>query len=225
MKKVDAKTIAIHMASLAADIVPVRVEVGWEPGAPNFYAHVPAELSEGAAVSLCQIWVRLIRTFVPDQPDNWSNWIRVITPQGKEMITYTSGWIGHEDAWEAKDEPDMPDTEVWEALYQRLDAYLSTHGKSDSDANGDYYLYNEESGYADHNLTVYRLEFLTRELVSGIQDILRDGYADWTVYVFLDLQPPIAWTSSDGLEIHADHIVENWDRALITSVLGKWLKI
>jgi len=222
---IDTKAIAIQMADLAADIAPVRVVVGWEPVVLTFYAHVPAELSEDAAVSLCRRWVRLVRMSVPDKPDNWSSRIRIITPQGKEVITYTSGWVGREDAWVVKDEPDMPDTEVWEALYQRLNAYLGAHGKSDRHANGDYFLYDEESGYADHNLTVYQLEFLTHELVSGIQDILRDGYEDWVVYVTLDLLPPVAWTSSDGLDIHADRIVEKWDRALITSVLGERLKI
>lgn len=225
MRRRHTKEIAIQMEELAADTAPIRVVAGWEPAVPNFYAHVPEELSEDTAVSLCRRWAQLIRRSVPDRPDDWSSHIRIITPRGKEVATYSSGWVGHEDTWEAKDEPDMPDTEIWEALYQRLDAYLGAHGKSDRQANGDYFLFDEESGYADHNLTVYRLEFLTRELVSGIQDILRDGYADWIVYVTLDLQPPVAWTSSDGLEIHADRIVEKWDRALIASVLGERLKI
>jgi hypothetical protein len=225
MKRRDIKAIAIQMAELAADVAPVRVVAGWEPVVPNFYAHVPEGLSEDVAASLCQRWARLIRMYVPDRPDDWSSRIRMITPRGKEVGTYDIGWVGHEDTWVARDEPEMPDTEVWKALYQRLDAYLATHGKSDSQANGDYFLYDEESGYADHNLTIYRIEFLTHELVSGIQDILRDGYENWIVYVTLDLLPPVVWTSSDGLEVHADSIVEKWDRALIASVLGERLKI
>ena len=225
MRRRDTKAIAVQMAELAADTAPVRVVAGWEPVVPNFYVHVPEELSEDAAVSLCRRWARLIRMSVPDKSDDWSSRIRIITPRGKEMGTYDIGWVGHEDTWAIKDEPEMPDTEVWEALYQRLDVYLGTHGKSDSRANGDYFLYNEESGYADHNLTIYRLEFLTHELVSGIQGILRDGYAGWIVYVTLDLQPPVAWTSSDGLDIHADRVVEKWDRALLARALGERLKI
>lgn len=225
MRRRDTKAIAIQMTELAADTAPVRVVAGWEPVVPNFYAHVPEELSEDTAVSLCRRWARLIRMSVPDRPDDWSSRIRIITPRGKEVGTYDIGWVGHEDTWVAKDEPEMPDTEVWEALYQRLNAYLGTHGKSDSQANGDYFLDDDESGYADQNLTIFRLEFLTHELVSGIQDILRDGYADWIVRIFLDLQPPVAWTSSDGLEIHADRVVEKWDRALIASVLHERLKI
>ncbi|MBX3500893.1 MAG: hypothetical protein KF889_15735 [Alphaproteobacteria bacterium] len=225
MKRRDTMAIATQMTELAADAAPVRVVAGWEPETPNFYVHVPEEFSEDAAISLCRRWAQLIRMSVPDKPDEWSSHIRIITPHGKEMGTYAIGWVGHEDTWVAKDEPDMPDTEVWDALYQRLDAYLGAHGRSDSHANGDYFLYDEESGYADQNLTIYRLEFLTRELVSGIQDILKDGYSDWIVYVILDLQPPVAWTSSDGLDIHADRIVERWDRALIASVLGDRLKI
>ncbi len=223
--KTDAKAIAIQMAELAADIAPVRVVVGWEPGVRSFYAHVPEKFSEHAAVLLCRRWAQLIRNSVPDRSDEWSSLITVVRPQGTRVGTYEFGWVGHEDTWKAKDDPEMPDTEVWKALYQRLDAYLGTHGKSDREANGDYFLFDEESGHADHNLTVYRLEFLTRELVDGIQDILRDGYADWIVYVTLDLLPPVAWTSSDGLEIHANRIVEKWDRALIASVLGELLKI
>lgn len=225
MRRIHTIAIATQMADLVADTVPVRVVAGWQPTVPNFYAHVPEDLSEDTAVSLCRRWARLIRMSVLDKPGGWSSHIRIITPRGKEVATYSLGWVGHEDTWEAKDEPDMPDTEIWEALYQRLDAFLGAHGKSDIDANGDYFLSDEESGYADQSITVYQLEFLTREVVSGIQDILRDGYADWNVYVFLDLQPPVAWTSSDGLDIHADRVVERWDRALIASVMGDRLKI
>jgi len=224
MRRSDIKAIAIQMAELAADTAPVRVVVGWEPEVRSFYAHVPADLSEDTAVSLCRRWTQLIRKSVPDGPDEWSSRITVLRPQGTRVGTYDIGWVGHEDTWEAKDDPEMPDTEIWEALYQRLDAYLGTHGKSDIEANGDYFLSDEESGYADQNLTIYRLEFLTHELVSGIQDILKDGYANWIVYAFLDLQPPVAWTSSDGLEIHADRVIEKWDRPLIASVLGGQLK-
>ncbi|MBX3503352.1 MAG: hypothetical protein KF889_28240 [Alphaproteobacteria bacterium] len=191
----------------------------------SFYAHVPEGLSEDTTISLCRRWAHLIRKSEPDRPDEWSSLITVVRPQGTRVGTFEFGWAGHEDTWEAKSDPQMPDTDVWEALRLRLDAYLATHGKSDRQANGDYFLFDEESGYADHNLTVYRLEFLTHELVSGIQDILRDGHAGWIVHVTLDLLPPVAWTSSDGLEIHADRIVEKWDRALIASVLGDRLKI
>jgi hypothetical protein len=225
MRRSDIKAIAMRMAELAADKAPVRVVVGWEPGVRSFYVHVPAELSEDTVVSLCRRWAELIRKSVPDGPDEWSSQITVVRPEGTRVGTYDMGWVGHEDIWHAKDDPEMPNTEVWGALYQRLDAYLAKHGKSDIQANGDYSLSDEESGYADQNLTIYRLEFLTHEVVRGIQDILKDGYEDWIVYSFLDLQPPVAWTSSEGLEIHADRVIERWDRALIASVLGERLKI
>lgn len=225
IRRRDIHAMATQMEELAADMAPVRVVVGWEPGVRSFYAHVSEELSEDAAVSLCRRWAQHIRKSVPDRPDEWSGRIAIVTPRGTRLGTYDFGSIGHKDIWEAKNDPEMPDTEVWKALHQRLDAYLGAHGKSDFWANGDYFLGDEESRYADQSITIFRLEFLTHELVSGIQDILKDGYADWTVYAFLDLQPPVGWTSSDGLEIHADRVIEKWDRALIASVLGERLKV
>lgn len=107
---------------------------------------------------------------------------------------------------------------------QRLDEYLRGHGRSDSQGNGDYFLFDEDYGGPQQSLTIYRIEFLTHGLVKGIQDVLRDGYQDWSVFVSLDLLPPVEGVASDGIDIYADRVVEKWDCALLAGRLGKRFK-
>lgn len=222
----NTKAIAKEMIEFAAAVARVRVEGSMgSDGVLSFQTTVPAEISEDTVVSLCRGWARLIRRSVPDRPDDWSSAISVRVPWGPSVGLYAIGWIGHEDEWIVDDPSNMPDSEEWEALHQRLDEYLGARGKSDWRGGGDYYLYDEESGHRDQSLTIYRIEFLTPDLVSGIQDFLKGAYASWIVYVVLDLVPPVDGISSDGLEIHADRVVEKWDRALMVERLGERLKV
>lgn len=223
----NTKAIAREMVEFAADVARVRVEVGSviPDGVLSFDATVPAEMSEDAVISLCRGWARLIRKSVPDRPDDWSSAISVRVPWGPEVGLYALGWVGREDEWMVDDPSAMPDSQEWEVLHQRLDAYLGAHGRSDWQGRGDYFLLDEESGHPDQSLTIYRIEFLSPELVSGIQGILNDGYADWSVYVVLDLIPPIDSIGSDGIQIFADRVVEKWDRDLLTKRLGDRLKL
>ncbi|MBX3503241.1 MAG: hypothetical protein KF889_27675 [Alphaproteobacteria bacterium] len=222
----NTEAIAREMVEFAAGIAHVRVEgsIGSD-GVLSFLATVPAEIAEGTLMSLCQGWARLIRKSVPDRPDDWSSDISVRLPWGPSVGLYALGWIGHEDEWLVDDPSNMPDTQEWETLHQRLDEYLGARGKSDWRGGGDYYLFEEESGHADQSVTIYRIEFLTPDLVNGIQEILRDGYSTWIVYVVLDLLPPVIGIASDGLEIHADRVVEKWDRAVMVERLGARLKV
>lgn len=223
----DIETIAKEMAEFAAETVDVRIEVDVED--PDemrlFLVWLSADVSRNTAISLCRDWARLIRKSLPARSDDWAAGISVISPLGRTLGVYCIGWVGHEDEWREDNASNVPNPQEWGALYQRLDEYLGSRGKSDNREHGDYSLFDEESGHRDQSLTVYRIEFLTRDLVSGIQGILTDGYADWSVYVVLDLIPPVDDIGSDGLQIFADRIVERWDRALMVERLGERLKL
>jgi hypothetical protein len=222
----NIEAIAKEMSEFAASIVDVRVEAFSEN--PNemriFLAWLSSDISRDAAISLCRDWALLIRRSLPEKGDDYSSGISVISPLGRTLGAYCVGWAGHEDAWFEDNGSDAADPREWETLYQRLDDYLAACGNSDSQGNGDYFLFDEESGHRDQSLTIYRIEFLTRDLVSGIQAILSDGYADWSVYVVLDLIPPINDIGSEGIQIFADRIVEKWNRDLLVKRLGDRLK-
>lgn len=223
----DIETIAKEMAEFAAETVDVRIDVdeGDPDGMRIFLAWLSADLSRDTVISLCRRWAHIIRKSLPEKRNDWAAGISVISPLGRTLGVLCIGWIGHEDEWREDDPSNAPDPQQWEALHQRLDDYLSVRGVSDSGGNGDYFLFDEESGHRDQSLTIYRIEFLTPELVSGIQGILKDGYADWSVYVVLDLIPPVDDIGSDGIQIFTDRIVEKWDRDLLAERLGGRLKI
>jgi hypothetical protein len=222
----NIETIAAKMAALAAETVDVRVEVDADDpdGMRIFLVWLSTDVSRSTAISLCRNWASLIRMNLPERPNDWAAGISLISPSGQTLGVFCTGWIGHEDEWR-EDVTDAYDQQEWETLHQRLDEFLSVRGKSDWRGGGDYFLFDEESGHPDQSLTIYRIEFLTPSLVSGIQEILRDGYATWIVYVVLDLLPPVEGIASTGLEIHADHVVEKWDRSLMMERLGARLKI
>lgn len=224
----DIETIAKEMSEFAVDIDDVRVEVDQED--PDevrmFLAWLSVELPKETAVSLCQGWAQLIRKSLPERRDGWSSTIVAIKPSGTPMGVYLIGWAGREDVWSDHDMSGETDSGEWNALYQRLGTYLRSRGRSDSQGGGDYFLFDEDYGTApEQSITIYRIEFLTPDLVSGIQDILRNGYPTWSVRIVLDLLPPVEGVSSDGIEIHADRTVENWNRALLIEQLGERLKI
>ncbi len=223
----DIEAITREMSELAADIVEVRVDVIPEDvdGMRLVLAWLDEDVSRGAVMSLCRGWAQILRKSLPERRDNYSGGISVMSPLGRTLGVYLVGWAGHEDEWREDGPSNAPDPREWEALHQRLDEYLGVRGKSDSQGSGDYFLFDEESGHPDQSLTIYRIEFLTPDLLRGIQSILGDGYAAWSVYVVLDLIPPVDGIESDGLQIFADRVVEKWDRALMVELLGERLKV
>lgn len=223
----NIETLAREMSESVTDIVQVRVDLaaggGDEPRV--FLAWLSSEIPKDTAISLCRRWARLIRKVLPDRRDDWSSVISVILPLGTTLGVYCIGRIAYDDVWREDEDMDAAMDQAWESLHQRLEDYLRIYGKSDWDGRGDYVLFDEWSGNPEQSLTIFRIEFLTPDLVSGIQGILSDGFADWCVYVVLDLMPPVEGIGSAGIEIYADHVVENWDRDLLIERLGKRLKL
>lgn len=77
-----------------------------------------------------------------------------------------------------------------------------------------------------HEQWVYisRAEFLARDVITAIQDVLRDGYSEWMVDVSFALPPPFDELLR-GIEVRVDSVKEIWDRREVESVLGDRLKI
>jgi hypothetical protein len=223
----NIETLGKQMVELSSGIVQVKVDwVIRVPGeTPVFLARLSSEVPKAAVLSLCRGWAELIRKVLPDRHDDFSSVISVILPLGSAMGVYCVGRIGHEDVWYEDKEQDLVYDQAWDRLHRELEDFLRVRGKSDWEGKGDYFLFDECSGYRDQSLTIYQIEFLTAELVSGIQGILMNGYTDWSVYIVLDLIPPVDGIGSKGLEIFADRIVDRWDRSLVAERLGDRLKL
>lgn len=224
----NLETIANEMAEFAADIVKVRIETvsdGPYEDANIFIVWLPMEVSKDTLISLCQGWALCIRKSLPESQDEWASFISVRLPWGSTLGVWCVGWVGHEDEWHEDAESGLAEWLEWQGLYRRLDEYLQPHGVSDWQGTGDYFLFDEWSGNPEQSFTIYRIEFLTPNIVSGVQKILADGYAHWVVYVVLDLLPPVPDIASTiVIDIYADRIVESWDRALMVERLGDRLK-
>lgn len=222
----DYKAIAEEMVQFASSIVRVKVSVLTdESDQPTFNAAIYHQDAEGTAMSLLPGWAQIIRKSLPDRQNEWSSAILVEDAWGPNLGFYWVGRIGHEDVWAPFERHDPLYLEKWEEFYRRLDEYLQVRGKRDWRGEGDYYVFDETSGYLEQSITIYRIEFLTPEIVSAIQDMLRHGYPDWSVYIVLDLIPPVEGIGSDGIRIYTDQIVEKWDRALLAKRLGERLKV
>jgi hypothetical protein len=76
----------------------------------------------------------------------------------------------------------------------------------------------------EHWVYINRIEFLTRDVVTAIQDMLRDGNAEWMIDLTLNLPPP-GDELLRGIEIRASGVKEIWDRREVEGVLGDRLKI
>jgi hypothetical protein len=90
--------------------------------------------------------------------------------------------------------------------------------------DGDFYLMDEECGRHEQTLFICRPEFLSKELIATIQNVLRNGYEDWTVDVRLSFPPPLEGLSR-GIKVRADDIEERWNRRQVKRMLGDRLKI
>ena len=177
---------------------------------------------EGAA--LCREWVPRIRRVVPDRKDTWSAGILIWSPFGPPLGTYVFGFASNADTWLGEPGPETT-AEEWEALHARLEAFLAPLGVNDSRDGADFFLFDEDNGNAWQSITIFKIEHLTPSLIAGVQAVLRDGYAHWTVGIVLLLEPPFDHLPDDGLEIRVDSVVEKWDRALLTKALGDRLKV
>jgi hypothetical protein len=109
----------------------------------------------------------------------------------------------------------------WVALYARLLKLLSASGKNDAYGKGDFWLLDDDrGGERQQKVCVFRPEFLTRELVAQVQELLRSGFADWGVMFDLSEMQEPRIEGARGIIVYADRIQEEWDKDLLRSRLG-----
>lgn len=212
---------------LRAHLPPVfsRVLVGEnedENGIRHVFLLPKRLLTHDEVVAACREIAPVIRGKILEKPDHWAAAIGVQRISGEVMALYYLGWADHPDDWKFFGR-ETAHTD-WVALFQRLRTLLMAHGVESPEGEGDFSLGDEDDGRHRLRLAVYRIEFLTPELVAEIQAVLRDGYADWCVGVRLYLDSS-ELVGPEGIVIWGDGIVEDWNRARLKRRLGDRLKI
>jgi hypothetical protein len=179
-------------------------------------------LTQDEVLAACREIAPIIRDRISERPDHWSAAIGVQRISGEVMALYYLGWANHPD--ESKFFGLQTTHADWMALVQRLRKALTARGMESPEGEGDFSLGDEDDGRPRVRLAIYRIEFLTPELVADIQAVLEDGFAGWCVGVslYLDFSERIG---PEGIVIWADEIIENWDRARLKRRLGDRLKL
>jgi hypothetical protein len=200
-------------------------------GTQQFYLKPARLLTTDEMVAICQQLAREIRKRIPERPDGWAALIHFWQHGGslmQPMGVYFFGWAGRADCWQLYKGQDRKATDHadWLALRERLRTVLSAFGTEGETTprEGDFALMGGETFPREMWLYINRIEFLTREVITAIQDLLRDGYSEWMVDAGLNLPPPFEILER-GIEIRVHGVREMWDRRLMEEMLGDRLKI
>jgi len=175
----DADQMARELRLLSPDIGGVGA-LGNVEGTELFSLRLARMLTTDEIVAVCRLMAAEIRTNIPERPDGWAAAIRFwqhgasfIQPMG----TYFLGWSGRADEWSEYEGQDRKATDhaEWLALRERLRTALAALG-TEGEANrhtGDFALMKGETFPREHWVYICRAEFLTRNVITAIQDVLR----------------------------------------------------
>ena len=222
---------------MARELCLVSSEISYVDGlgkvdGTQLFSLSPArKLTTDEMLAVCRLMAAEIRANIPERPDGWAAAIRFWQYGGsliQPMGTYYLGWAGRADSWQIYKGQDRKATDhaEWLALRERLRTVLSAFGTEGDTTprHGDFALMSGETFPRELWLYINRLEFLTREVVTAIRDMLKDGNTEWMIDVSLNLPPP-GDELLRGIEIRADGVKEIWDRREVEGVLGDRLKI
>lgn len=224
----DADQIARELSRISplvdyANALPEKVD-----GTQLFLFAVNRTSTTDEMVSICRDMATVIRREIPERPDGWAASIHAEQYGAASMGIYFIGWAGRSDKWHLHEgqERKATDHADWLALRERLRTALTVLG-TEADrtrGDGDFFVMNEESDRHRQVVFFHRPEFLTKELINTIQNVLRDGSSDWVVAVKPAFPPPLE-VLFRGVEIRVDGVVEKWDRQEAEQLLGDRLKI
>lgn len=223
----DADLVAKKLRGVSSDVGGTGAFSIRTDGIQPFMMWTTRLLTTDEMISLCQKLAMTIRREIPERPDGWAARILAGNLPAMIMGDYYIGWAGRADEWHLREGQErMPTDEAnWVALRERLRALLIALGtEGTSSRDGDFYLEDAEGTRHTQTLFIRQPEFLTPELITAIQKVLTDGYANWVVGIAPAFGPPLEalWK---GVDIHADHVEEKWNRREAEELLGDRLKI
>lgn len=224
----DADLIAQKLRGVSPDVEGTSAFSVKKDGIQSFTFWTTHLLTTDEMVELCRKLAVVIRREIPERSDGWA--ARILAGNLPVMIMgdYYIGWAGRADEWHLREgqERKATDSTEWSALYERLRATLIGLGRIEgaSSTDGEFHVADSEGPRHEQTVFLRQPEFLTTELITAIQNVLREGNADWVVNIFPAFGPPfeILWK---GIDVRADGIEENWDRREAKKLLGDRLKI
>lgn len=224
----DAESIAQNLCDVSPDVEGSSAFSVKKDGIQSFMFWTARPLTTDEMILLCRELAAAIRREIPERPDGWAARLLAGNEPAMVMGDYYIGWAGRADEWHLREgqEKKAADANEWSALYERLRATLIGLGRIEGTSPDDGEFHVADSEGPRHKQTVFlrQPEFLTTELITGIQNVLRDGYSDWFVKIFPAFGPPfeILWK---GIEVRADSVEEKWDQREARKLLGDRLKI
>ena len=121
---------------------------------------------------------------------------------------------------------DYSETEMqafrWEQSYAAAIAVLQRHGVEHAFGEGDFWLFDDNYGYPEHLLYIFRMAALTQGLVAELQSVLRaPALEGWTIRVVLDLREPDGGqVPPEGLTVSSQAVEEHWNREALRARFG-----
>ncbi|MGE0420796.1 MAG: hypothetical protein AB7O88_00950 [Reyranellaceae bacterium] len=224
----DADAVAQNLRSVSPDVKGTSAFSTKEDGIQPFMMWTTRPLTTDEMILLCRKLAVAIRRDIPERRDGWA--ARVLAGNLPAMIMgdYYIGWSGRADEWHLREgqEREATDEADWAALRERLRELLIALGRVEGGTaqDGEFHLADTEGRPLHQTLFLRQPEFLTPELIADIQNVLRNGYADWVVRIAPAFGPPleILWK---GLHVRVDSVEERWDRRKAKKLLGDRLKV
>jgi hypothetical protein len=224
----DADLIVRNLRGVSTDVGGGGAFSVKDDGIQPFMFWTTRPLTTDEMILLCRKLAAAIRREIPERPDGWA--ARLLAGNAPAMIMgdYYFGWAGRADEWHLREgrERKATDATEWSSLYERLRETLIGLGRIEGTSARDGEFFVSDYDYGHHKQTVFlrQPEFLTKELIAAIQNLLADGYTHWAVHIFAAFDPPleILWK---GIDIRADGVEDRWNRRQARKLLGDRLKI
>jgi hypothetical protein len=114
----------------------------------------------------------------------------------------------------------------WKSCYLAIQQVLAKRGVESPFGQGDYWLVDEDYGGFDQKICVFRAGFLSRKVISEIQDVLAKEFPTWRVFIVLEIPVLLEREHEEGgIIIYAERVEEHWNRQEIETALGERLAI
>jgi hypothetical protein len=108
----------------------------------------------------------------------------------------------------------------WQKLYDDLSGLLRRYGKESAVGRGDYWLVDDDWGERQQKVCVNKIEILTAELVTKIQEVVAKSYPTWSVILALDLSRDGSVVPGGALIVRSKHIEEHFDSDALKRIFG-----
>ena len=114
----------------------------------------------------------------------------------------------------------------WKSCYLAIQQVLAKRGVESPVGHGDFWLVDENYGGFDQKICVFRAKFLSKAVISEIQDLLGKRFPTWRVFVVLEIPALLEREHEEGgLIIYPERVEEHWNRQEIEAVLGERIAI